>query len=62
VLSEAGVFLQLDTAVWEHFSLFHSLRVGYYHFQDIGFCFLQGQELSAPYKCWLLLKRGVSFS
>lgn len=32
----------------------------FYRFEDIGPCFLQGQEHSAPSMCWLSIKGSVS--
>ena len=36
--------------------------MGFYHFKDIGLCFLQGQEPSTPGKHWLSVKGSVGLS
>ena len=32
--------------------------MAFYHFKDIGSCFLQGQGPSGPEICWLLIRGG----
>lgn len=59
MLSEAGVFLQQATAVWEHLIALFSRPISgaLIFFKDVWFVFSQGQELSTPRKSQLSIRR-----